>query len=292
MEILRSENTTSLIATFSVSSSGNYTLEYEDLLTRDSYSASATSSYGAASFILDSKYLTYTGNFSAEVKNSLGNVVVSTNMDVVRPYCNLDSIAQALNILDGSETQYEKIARYTIDGYTQGFGFVRKEKELVGNDSDYIPLDERIVKLYRVYANGELYFDSENDFNNNLQNYKITKDYSALTSDPGSVYENKVNYRKVWRDRYLDSAFADGVEYLVDADFGWRVIPEDIREATELLIQDMKNDSLKYTNRYIEQFDNEDFKIKFAKNVVSGTGNVVVDRILEKYKNRIRIGVL
>jgi len=49
---------------------------------------------------------------------------------------------------------------------------------------------------------------------------------------------------------------------------------------------------MKYLNKYIESFDNDDFKIKFAKNFNASTGNLVVDRILAKYKNNIRIGVL
>jgi hypothetical protein len=292
MEILKHEDTTSISATFSVTSASVHTLEYEDLITGEIFSASATPAFGAVTFTLDDKYLTYTGNLSATVKNANDDIVILTNIDVVRPYCNTDAIAVALNITDGSEIEYERIVRYIIDSQTQSFNFVRKEKEVVGNDSDYLPIDEKIFKLYKVYANGELYFDSTASFDSNLQNYKITKDQSSLTSDPGTTYENKVNYRKVWRDRYLDSAFADGVEYLIDADFGWKVIPSDIREASELLIQDMKNDNLKYINRYIEQFDNEDFKIKFSKNVGTNTGNVIVDRILEKYRNRLRIGVL
>lgn len=292
MEILRHDDTTSITATFSVTNASAHTLEYEDLITGETFSASATPSSGAVTFTLNEKYLTYTGNLAATVKDANDDIVILTNIDVVRPYCDTDAVATALNILDGSEIDYERIARYIIDSQTQGFNFVRKEKEIVGNDSDYLPVDEKIHKLYKVYSNGELYFDSTVAFDNNLQNYKISKDQSSITSDPGVTYENKVNYRKVWRDRYLDSAFADGVEYLVDADFGWKVIPSDIKEACELLIQDMKNDSLKYTNRYIEQFDNEDFKIKFTKGVSSSTGNLIVDKILEKYKNRIRLGVL
>jgi hypothetical protein len=58
-----------------------------------------------------------------------------------------------------------------------------------------------------------------------------------------------------------------------------------------MLIQDIATDSLKYVNRYIESFDNDDFKIKFAKNWTASTGNRVVDRILEKYQRPIRVGM-
>jgi phosphomannomutase len=49
---------------------------------------------------------------------------------------------------------------------------------------------------------------------------------------------------------------------------------------------------MQYINNYIESFDNADFKIKFAKNFANGTGNLIVDKILSKYKNSIKIGVL
>jgi hypothetical protein len=102
---------------------------------------------------------------------------------------------------------------------------------------------------------------------------------------------NRIDYPKIWRDRFLDVDFFSGYEYVVDGDFGWKVIPQDIQDASEMLIQDIANDSLRYINRYIESFDNDDFKIKFAKNWSSSTGNRVVDRILERYQKPILPGV-
>lgn len=290
MEILRHTDTTSLVASFQVSSSTVHTLEYDDLITGQSYSASATPLYGSVSFTLNNKYLTYTGNLVASVKNASGDTVVLTNIDVVRPYCNTDNVAAALDITDGSELDYERIARYIIDAQTQGFPFVRKEKEVVGNGSDYLPVDEKIYKIYKVYQNGYLIFDSTSQTNE--VNLLISKDGTSIISIDPEVPENKINYKQVWRERYLDADFNEGSEYIIDGDFGWKVIPQDLQEASELLIQDMKNNTLQYVNRYIESFDNDDYKIKFAKGALTNTGNVIVDKILEKYRNRIRLGVL
>ena len=49
---------------------------------------------------------------------------------------------------------------------------------------------------------------------------------------------------------------------------------------------------MRYVNRYIESFDNTEFVVKFAKGYSSGTGNMIIDKILNKYKNRIIPGVL
>lgn len=295
MEILNErayKKVTNLTATFSISPSGTYTLDYEDLYTGESFSASATTISGAVTFTLDEKYLDYTGNLSASVKNSDGDTVILTNIDVVRPYCNLDSIAAALSITGGKEIEYERLARYIIDSQTQPFTFMRKEKDIVGMGMDYLPIDEKIYKIYKVYENQEIQYDSTLSASANLVTYEITKDGTSITNIDDEAPENKVNNKVVWRERYLDSAFGEGSEYRIDGDFGWRVIPQDIQEACEMLIQDIQSDNLKYINRYIESFDNEDFKIKFSKGPSTGTGNMMVDKILEKYRNRLRIGVL
>jgi hypothetical protein len=295
MEILNErayKKVTNLTATFSISPSGTYTLDYEDLYTGELFSASATTVSGAVTFTLDEKYLNYTGNLSASVKDSNGDTVILTNIDIVRPYCNLDSIAAALSITNGSEIEYERLARYIIDSQTQPFTFMRKEKDIVGMGMDYLPIDEKIYKIYKVYENQEIQYDSNLSSNENLVTYEITKDGTSITNIDDEAPENKINNKVVWRERYLDSAFGEGSEYRVDGDFGWRVIPQDIQDACEMLIQDIKSDNLKYINRYIESFDNEDFKIKFSKGPSTGTGNMMVDKILEKYRNRLRIGVL
>ena len=289
MELLRLNNTTSLSASFSsLTASASYNIELDDLLTGISYSASAiANASGIASFVMPSHYLTYTGSLSASVKDSQDNLVNMTNIDIVRPYSNPNTTATALSIKTSEATEYERLARYIIDSYTGGFNFIRKEKEFIGDGSDQLLIDENIHKLYKLYENGELIYDSES--NTNESEYKVHKQLNAIVLDIPEG--NRIDYPKIWRDRFLDVDFFSGYEYVVDGDFGWKVIPQDIQDASEILIQDIANDSLRYVNRYIESFDNDDFKIKFAKNWSSSTGNRVVDRILERYQKPILPGV-
>lgn len=290
MEILRLNNSTSLSASFSgLTASGSYILDLDDLITSTSYSASAVAnSSGLAVFTLPNHYLTYTGQLSVSVKDNLDNIVNMTNLDVIRPYSNIALTASFLNIKIPEATEYERIARYIIDSHTGGFNYIRKEKEFIGDATDQLLIDENIHNLYKLYENGELIYDSTSE--NNESTYKINKQLNAIVLDiPES---NRINYKKVWRDRFLDVDFFDGYEYVVDGDFGWRVIPQDIQEASQLLMQDIAEDNLRYINKYIESFDNDDFKIKFSKNWTSTTGNRIVDRILEKYQKSIRVGVL
>ena len=298
MELLRLNNTTSLSASFTgLTASSNYNLELDDLITSQSYSASAAANgSGVASFVMPDHYLTYTGSLVATVKDSTEDIVNITNIEILRPYCNIDTTGLKIyGKTSGLTTternnivEYERLARYIIDSHTDGFSFIRKEKEFIGSGTDELLLDEKVHNLYKIYENGELMYDASS--NTNEADYKINKQLNAIVLDiPES---NRINYKKVWRDRFLDIDFFEGYEYIVDADFGWKVIPQDIQEACELLIQDIVKDNIKYINRYIESFDNDDFKIKFAKNWTATTGNLIVDKILERYKRPMRVGVL
>lgn len=290
MEVLRINGSVPSALFSDLVPNGVYTIEYSDILTDVMVSASATANAsGDISFVLDQKYASYDAVLDASVYDYLDEVVITTNIDVVRPYTNISNLATDLNKTIPAVTEMERIARYIIDSeVSQGFAYVRKEKEIVGNGSDYLVVNEKINKLYKVYENGTLLYDSTS--NTNETTFAISKDKTSVVP----VYEenNKTEYPQVWRDRYLSRAFSDGYDYVIDADFGYKVVPQDIQEATRLLCSDISSDNMKYLNKYIESFDNDDFKIKFAKNFNASTGNLVVDRILTKYKNSIRVGVL
>lgn len=291
MEVLRVNGQVPTVSFSGLVSSTEYTLSYTDMVTDLEFSDEATSNVsGEITFTLDARYAKYDGLLDAVVTNYLDEEVITTNIDVVRPYVSdLSSLSTSLNKSLSAIKDMERTARYIIDSeVSSGFGFVRKEKEVVGNGSDFLVINEKINKLYKVYENGVLLYDSESE--NNEVNFAISKDKTSIV--PVEAQQNKTEYPEVWRDRYLGRTFADGYDYIIDADYGYKVVPQDIQEAAELLCSDMSSDNMKYLNKYIESFDNEDFKIKFAKNFSASTGNLVVDRILNKYKNSIRVGVL
>lgn len=289
MEILRLKDTTSIQATFTVPSASTvYFLEYDDLLTGASFSASATSNVAKSiTFTLNDRYLTYAGNLEANVFDGSNDVVISTGIDVIKPYCDIKSLRDKLNLTNAQAENAERIARMIIESEAGSFQFVREQREFYGMGMDYLPINDNIVKLYYIWENGELVYDYEDP---DLQEYQISKDKSSIV--PSDPERNKMEYKVVWRDRYYQDAFEDGYDYLVDADFGYKVVPSNIQEACEILVQDIVSDNMKYYNRNIIEFDNLEFRIKFADGTASGTGNLLVDKLLSKYKNQIYPGVL
>ena len=64
-------------------------------------------------------------------------------------------------------------------------------------------------------------------------------------------------------------------------------MPYDIQDATKMLINDIKCGKLDYYKRYIKSYSTEQFKIEYDKRLLDGTGNILVDKILNKYVNNI-----
>ena len=288
MEILRLPETTQVQAKFTVASaSALYTMQYEDLITGSAYSASAISNnLKEVSFTLNSRYLTYSGSLYGNVYSGTTNII-STGMDVVKPYCDITKVKGLLSITTAQCIAAEKVARKIIEAETGSFQFIRKQREIIGMGLDYLPVDERINKMYYLYENGTLIYDYEDT---DLNEYKISIDKTSIVhADP---LQNKVEYKKVWEDRNYPISFASGNDYLLEADFGYRSAPEDIQEACEILIQDIISNNMRYFSRNIAEFDNQEFRLKFTDGASYGTGNLVVDKLLSSYKNRIIPGVI
>jgi hypothetical protein len=290
MEALRLPETVVVEVEFSLPSANtDYYMEYSDIETGQSFSASAsTNSSRVATFSLDPYYLKYTGDLEVQIFDSLSNLTYSDGVEVVRPYCNITSVKGKLNLNTSQVEQYEKIARKIIEAEAGKFTFVKKQKEVIGMGMDYLPIDERIQSIYQLYENNVLIYDVNTP--DLPESYSISIDKSSIVQD--REYNNRLQYTKVWRDRNLGTDFPAGYDYVVSGEFGYRIIPADIQQACELLIQDIAENNLRYVNRYIEKFDNTEFNITFSKNYGSGTGNLIVDKILAKYKNRIRLGVM
>jgi hypothetical protein len=261
----------------------------------------------------DSYYLEIYEN----VEDVFGDLVVEDNLEIVRPYVNASTLATtATEIAEYAE--HEKLARAIIDSVTGGFYYKTEYLEIVGQGTDYIPLWNRTYKILKVYENTVLVYDSFNiEEGPALKNwnYIIIKDKSAITKDPvadakgfNRSEQKPPNIRVAPSDSYAlfdteDSgniytispgvAFPKGYDYIFYLEQGYKVVPNDIKDATLMLIDDIKCGKLDYYKRSIVSYSTDQFKIQINKSSLDGTGNILVDKILDKYKNSItRPGVL
>jgi len=284
-----------------------------------------SSSEGKITYELSGDFVKYDKSYAVTVYEDIdgerGDIVVEDNLQIERPYVNPTEIAASYNEVSATEiakyTEYESLARAIIDTMVDGFYYKRNYLEVVGQETDYIPLWDRTHKILKAYENAELVYDVTDadgpalgDFN-----YLITKDKTAITKDPVQVTDSlNRSERRPSRiplavsDSYAlfdteDSGntqtitpgvgFQQGTDYIFLVETGYKVVPIDIQDATKMLINDIKCGKLDYYKRYVKNYSTDQFKIEYDKRMIEGTGNIIVDKILSKYVNNIvRPGVL
>jgi hypothetical protein len=247
----------------------------------------------------------------------LGDVVVEDNLEIVRPYVDAAELGTTASEI-AEYVEHEKLARTIIDSITGGFYYYTDYVETVGQGTDYIPLWNRTYKILKVYENSTLVYDSSDTENGPALkdwNYLIIKDKSAITKDPvaninefNRSEQQPPNLMVAPSDSYAlfdteDSgniytispgvAFPKGYDYIFHLEQGYKVVPNDIKDATIMLINDIKCGKLDYYKRSVVNYSTDQFKIQIDKSALDGTGNILVDKILDKYKTAIsKPGVL
>ena len=243
------------------------------------------------------------------------SIVVEDNLEIRRPYVNPAMLGTTASEV-AEYAKYERIARAIIDSVTGGFYYKVEWLDQTGQGTDYLPIWERVYKILKAYENSLLVYDAS------LASpvlgewvYELTKDKTAImknTETPGMIGNRSEQKSLTINTASSDSfnvydtdysenaytfstgaAFPEGWDYLFLLESGYRVIPHDIYEAALMLIDDIKCGKIDYYKRYVTSYNTEQFRIQFDKTVLDGTGNMLVDKILDKYKKSItRIGIL
>lgn len=255
-----------------------------------------------------------------------GDLVLIDTLTIMRPYINPILLAETEDDIEQAK-MYEAIARAIINSITGGFMYERKTVETTGFGSDYLPVPFRLNRIVRVYENDVLVYDEFPTDENwvNIKSYYITPDKAAITVGPISSYGiNRRQYKPVfgrnagsdsftlyntndspnYSDAIYDtktfidltgnnSFFPNGWDYTVEIEAGWPIIPQDIKQATMLLVNDLRCNNIPYINSYIKDYKSDQFTLSFDPGVFKDTGNRIADKILSAYVRPIyRLGVL
>ena len=213
------------------------------------------------------------------------------NLDVVRPYLNPLKLASTASEIAEYKT-LEMVARSIIDTQiVDGFYNAKHIVQGVGNGTDYFPIWEDFNRVLKVYENNVLVYDIDTP-ETNLIEYRITTDNSAIqrviTEEYNRLEQGGLIFPPAFGDlghvgkgRSVD--FPRGFDYTFVLDVGYKAVPPDVEYATNLLIEDLKCGKLEYYKRYINAYNTDQFRIQFDKKMFEGTGNFIVDKILDKY---------
>jgi len=288
------------------------TIEASEVLTSDANSQ--------ITFTLTGDFVTYDHDYAVAIYEIIDGVAehifVEDILSIVRPY--VDPRTLGTTATEIAEAQYnERIARAIIDSLiSRGFTFEKKVLEVVGQGNDYMPVWETIYKIDKVYENGVLVYDYQAETPALAGfNYVITQDRTAIVKVPtdSSQYEPQnrnerkpLKYRDAGSDSFYTYApyenfdnmwtntrnpavsFPEGFDYIFIYEAGYKVIPNDVRDAVNMLINDIKCGKIDHYKSYISEYETDQFKLKYDPSKFFGTGNILVDIILDKYVTDLR----
>lgn len=221
-------------------------------------------------------------------------------IDVVRPYVDPKTKGTTASEISAYAAN-ERLARAIIDSVIlDGFYYKKKVVELNGLGSDYLPVWQQSIKLNKLYENNVLVFDIDTPEDFSLH-YELTEDKFAIREKYVGAFNRDEFTQNIIPAASSDSigigygyrGFPAGFDYKAVLEVGYKRIPNDVVMATEMLVDDISCGKLDYYKRYVSDYSTDQFKLKFDAGVFTGTGNILVDKILSKYATPIRtLGVL
>lgn len=230
--------------------------------------------------------------------NAVGDLLFEQAVEIVRPYATPPIGATEAEVTDFYAK--ESIARTVIDSLTGGFYLRRK---MIGYESmggDIIPLNDNIIKIFRVWENGRLAFDVTSASFEHTKLFFISSDRSSIIAHTGQINRiagnssragwapsdyTRETYDSIDMSRpYTSGSFPKGFDYVLDVLQGYAYLPSEITTATNLLINSGQCTD-QYLNRYITEYDTDQYRIKYSKEALDGTGNRQVDMILAPFIN-------
>jgi hypothetical protein len=276
----------------------NYTyIQYvEDLVDHSVTEIEVTSdANGIVEYVLPLEKVLYDRKFyikfyDAEHEHTL----YEDNLDIIRPYVNANKLATTSSDIK-EYRMLELVSRSIIDTIiSNGFYNTKRVVQAVGQGTDYFPLWNDTNKVLKVYENNVLVYDVDTPELNEYE-YIITLDNSAVQRVISERYNrleqappNLLSARGDLGYYGFESVgFPAGYDYTFILDIGYKTIPSDVEYATELLMEDIKCGKLDYYKRYVTAYNTDQFRIQFDKALFNGTGNLLVDKILDKYTNNI-----
>ena len=210
--------------------------------------------------------------------------------NVSRPYANVAEIVEASGFgTDRSDRNYksyeevmaaERWARFKINAYTgQKFEYKSKQVEVIGDGTDVLLLPERIESISKIWQNDVLIYDAAS-VDGNQYEFEITPTSYALrfVKDPGLDIFASYPYDTTIPE---PAFFKGGNTYKVLGMFGWLNVPSEVYDSAIRLSNDFFYQDSVWKEKYVKRMQTGDWNVEISTQAFTGTGNSMVDRILE-----------
>lgn len=227
---------------------------------------------------------------------SSGSYTQQTFAEVSTPYATVSDIIdfynfgtkpQDLNYKPEEQIiQAERIAKSIINNYTSlTFGKRTGYQEIFGIGSDAIELTERMISIDKIYENDVIVVDNTASPAYNAFGYTVIltpTGKAARIYNPGwdTRYDSNIDVNiREW------GKFRNGTRYLFSGTIGYEYVPQDIKLCSLLLVGDLLSQDSAWRNKYLSDIKIGELQFKLTAGAFNGTGNVIVDGILDQYRN-------
>jgi len=215
---------------------------------------------------------------------------------IVTPYATVSEIVDYYNLgVKPSDINYqsqsniimaEQIARTMINNYTSlDFGKRYGSQEIFGSGSDAIELTEKMLYIDKLYENTTLAIDYTASPTYNIFGYDIelspTGKAARIINDFADVrYDNQVDPTIVYYGKFRNNA-----RYTIIGEIGYDYVPQDIKLCSLLLCGDLLSNDAAWRTKYLKKVTLAEVSFELGAGAFNGTGNVIVDGILDQYRN-------
>lgn len=230
----------------------------------------------------EDRTLKVTSVITFEEDGGLHTIEKRMTIDVVTPILSKREIKAVWDTATPQEVvTIEKAVRNIIQAHTgQQFGLYTGTLGVKGQGSRSLMLPRRLVSLDAV--NGA---DAKYNYEVDSSGYIVTHypwgvppvkaDYYGLHQHVGGVIHNPNNVRL--------GVFEDGRQFNLTGKWGWPQVPEQVKEAAKLLVNDYACADSQYRDRYLVSMTAADWRIQFNAGAYVRTGNVRADQLLAEY---------
>lgn len=198
-------------------------------------------------------------------------------LEVIRPYVSLPEYNAMFPFRPLTMADFrvvERSVRRVIDAYCRQSFQLRKNvtKVVPGGSTNALQLPDRLVSLNGVNTNS-------------TAGYSIISSVVHDPSNPWSIHTNtSTSLSPRTSDPLERTDYFRNVRYYVTGDWGWQHVPNEVKDAAAILINDFLDDDSVYREKYIDNIRAADWRMEFAATGNETTGNANADMMLERFR--------
>lgn len=186
---------------------------------------------------------------------------------------------------DEEAVEVEKSVRQIIQAHTgQFFGRFSGKRSVTGSGEEFLRLPMKLIALNSL--NGNQYVNNEVTVRGSGW-FLQSKSYSvpSIRADDHGWHMGRYSGQVPIVAPYTKSTvqFIKNAEYVIDGVWGWKSIPEQVKEAARLLVNDYACGEIAYRDRFLVSMTAADWRIQFHDNAFANTGNVRANQLLAEF---------